>query len=200
MQSAQLKPERSRTYEIGAKWDGFDGDLLLTAALFRTNKSNARTPGLPGDPPTVLEGKQRVDGIEFGATGRITNSWQVVASYTYLDSEILESNTPAEIGNRLGNVPKHSGSLWSTYKLPVGLEIGGGMRYVGTRYTNVTNNRKIEGYWVTDATLAYDLSSQLTLRLNGFNLLNSRYIDQVGGGHFVPGPGRSVLATLSIRS
>ena len=39
----------------------------------------------------------------------------------------------------------------------------------------------------------------LTLRLNAFNLFDKRYADQIGGGHFVPGPGRSVLATLSFR-
>ena len=194
-----LEPERSRTYEVGAKWDGFGGKLLLNMALFRTDKVNARTPGLPGEPATVLEGRQRVDGVELGATGRITDTWTIVASYTYLDSEVRRSNTIAEIGNRLGNVPDHSGSLWTTYELPWGIEVGGGVRYVGKRFTNVTNNREIDPYWVTDATIAYDISRQVTLRLNAFNLFDERYIDQVGGGHFIPGPGRSVLATLSFR-
>jgi catecholate siderophore receptor len=194
-----LKPERSRTFEIGAKYDGFDGKLLVTGALFRTDKINARTPGLPGDPATVLEGRQRVDGVELGVTGRLTRDWQVIAAYTYLDSKVRESNTASEIGNRLANVPTHSGSVWTTYKLPFGLEVGGGVRYVGTRFTNVANTRRIDDYWVTDATLAYDLSRQMTVRLNAFNLFDERYIDQVGGGHFIPGPGRSVLATLSFR-
>ena len=194
-----LKPERSRTYEVGAKWDGFNRKLLLTTALFRTEKMNARTPGLPGEAPTVLEGRQRVDGFELGATGRITKKWDIIASYTYLDSKIVESNIPAEVGNRLGNVPVHSGSLWTTYKLPVGLELGGGVRFVGKRFTNVTNNREVDGYVVADLTAGYDISRDFTLRLNAFNLFDKRFADQIGGGHFVPGPGRSVLATLSIR-
>ena len=192
-----LKPERSRTYEIGAKWDGFGGKLLLTTALFRTEKTNARTPGLPGEPAQVLDGKQRVDGFELGATGRITDRWQVIASYTYLDSEVRDSNTLSEIGNRLGNVPDHSGSFWTLYTLPQGIEIGGGFRYVGTRYTNVANTRKIGDYWVADATLGYDITPKTTLRLNVFNIFDERYIDQVGGGHFVPGAGRSAVATLA---
>ena len=185
---------------MGAKWDGFDGKLLLTTALFRTEKTNARTPGLLGEPATVLAGKQRVDGFEIGATGRITRNWQVIASYTYLDAEVKESNTASEIGNRLQNVPDHSASLWMLYKLPQGIEVGGGVRYVGTRYTNVANTRKIGDYWVADATLGYDISKSMSLRLNVFNIFNERYIDQVGGGHFVPGTGRSALATLSFRS
>lgn len=192
-----LKPERSRTYEVGAKWDGFKGKLLVTGALFRTDKTNARTPGLPGEPATVLEGKQRVDGAELTATGRITRGWSLIGSYTYLDTEVRESNTPAEIGNQLGNVPKHSGSIWSTYKLRGGIEFGGGVRYVGNRYTNVANTRDVGDYWLADATAAYEFRRNTTLRLNVFNLFDKRYIDQVGGGHFVPGTSRSAIATLA---
>lgn len=193
-----LKPERSRTYEVGAKWDGFRGRLLVTSALFRTEKMNARTPGLPGEPATVLNGKQRVDGFEFTAIGKIARGWQLIGSYTYLDTEVRESNTPAELGNRLGNVPKHSGSIWSTYKLRSGIEFGGGVRLVGDRYTNVANSRLVDGYVVADATVAYEFRRNMTLRLNAFNLFDKRYIDQVGGGHFVPGPGRSAIATLAL--
>lgn len=194
-----LKPEKSRTYEVGAKWDSFGGKLLVNGALFRIEKTNARTPGLPGEPAFVLAGEQRVDGIELGATGWITKRWQLIAAYTYLDSEIIESNTPSEIGNRLGNVPEHSGTVWTTYKLPVGLELGGGVRYVGERFTNIANTRRIDDYWLADATLAYELTPSTSLRLNLFNLFDERFIDQVGGGHFVPGPGRSAVATLAFR-
>jgi catecholate siderophore receptor len=194
---AQLEPEESETWEIGAKWEGFAGRLLLNAALFRTDKVNARTDGLPGEPATVLAGNQRVDGFEFGATGWLTESWSIIASYSYLDTEILESNDPAEVGNHLRNVPDHSGTVWSVYELPGGFEFGGGVRYVGERYTNETNARRIEPYWVADATVAYEFMSGTTIRLNVFNLFDERYIDQVGGGHFVPGPGRSAIATVA---
>jgi catecholate siderophore receptor len=194
---AALKPEKSRTYEIGAKWEGFGGRLLLNTALFRTEKINARTPGLPGEPATVLDGKQRVDGFELGITGKLTESWSIIGSYSYLDTEVRESNTPTEIGNRLGNVPDHSGSLWTVYELPFGLELGGGVRYVGTRYTNVANTRWIDDYWVADATVAYQFEGGVSVRVNVFNLFDERFIDQVGGGHFVPGPGRSAIATVA---
>lgn len=194
---AALDPEKSRTYEIGAKWEGYGGRLLLNAAVFRTDKANARTDGLPGEPATVLAGKQRVDGIELGVTGKLAANWSVIGSYSYIDSEMRESNDPAELGNRLRNVPDHSATLWTVYELPVGLEIGGGLRYVGTRYTNEANNRETGDYVTVDATLAYDLAPGTSLRLNVFNVFDERYIDQVGGGHFVPGPGRSAIATVA---
>ena len=196
---AALEPEKSETYEIGAKWEGFGGRLLLNAAVFRTDKVNARTDGLPGEPDIVLAGKQRVEGFEIGATGKLTEKWSIIASYSYLDTEIRESNDPLEVGHHLRNVPDHSGSLWSVYELPGGFEIGGGVRYVGERYTNETNTRRIEPYWVADATVAYEFTSGTTLRLNVYNLFDERFIDQVGGGHFVPGPGRSAVATVAFK-
>ena len=168
---------------------------------FRTTKMNARTPGLPGEPATVLEGKQRVDGFEFGATGRIT---QRVGRDRQLhlsrQRDCRARTTATEIGNRLPNVPVHSGSLWTTYKLPVGRR-GRRRRPLRrrARYTNVANVRRVEAYFVADATVGYEFARDFTLRLNAFNLFDKRYADQISGGHFVPGPGRSVLATLSIR-
>ena len=145
----------------------------------------------------VLDGKQRVDGFEFGATGRITEDWQVIGSYTYLDSEVRDSNTATEVGNRLGNVPKHSGSLWTLYTLPQGIEIGGGVRYVSSRYTNVSNTRKVGDYWLADATIGYNINAKTTLRVNVFNIFDERYADALSGGHFIPGAGRSAVATLA---
>jgi catecholate siderophore receptor len=51
---------------------------------------------------------------------------------------------------------------------------------------------------VIDAMAAYRVSEQLTMRVNGLNIANERYIDRVGGGHFIPGPGRSVMLTADI--
>src|SRR5690606_4232633 len=68
-----LDPEENRSLELGTKWELLDRRLLLTAALFRTEKTNARTQD-PDDPNDllVLEGEQRVQGVELGLAGNIT--------------------------------------------------------------------------------------------------------------------------------
>ena len=81
--SDTLEPEKTYTLEAGTKWDLFDARLLLTGAVFRVEKTNARTPGLSGEPLIVLNGRQRVDGIELGATGNFTRNWSVLAAYTF---------------------------------------------------------------------------------------------------------------------
>lgn len=194
-----LEPEKSRGYELGTKWDLFGERLSLTAAVFRTEKTNARTPGInPGDPATVLEGEQRVSGFELGVSGQLTDRWSSFFGYTYMESEILESNTAAEVGNELANTPDHSLSLWTTYRLPWGLETGGGVQYVGDRFNNTTNTRVAPGYWLFDAMAAWRWNSRFALRLNVNNLADERYIDRVGGGHFIPGASRSVSLTTDI--
>ena len=197
--TAALEPETTRSIEAGTKWDLFGARLGVNSAVFRTTKTNARTPGInAGDPPTVLEGEHIVSGVELGATGSVTTRWQVFGGYTFMDSEITRSNNAAEVGREFGNTPNHSFSLWSTYDLPLGVEIGGGAQFVGDRFNGNTGARTAPAYWIADAMAAYRVTGQMTLRVNGLNLTNERYIDRIGGGHFVPGPGRSVMLTADV--
>jgi catecholate siderophore receptor len=194
--TVDLPPEKSFSIEAGTKWDLLQRRLGLSAAVFRTEKVNARTPGInPGDPPTVLDGKLRVDGIELGATGAPAEGWSLFAGYTFMASEVTESNNPAEVGNEFGNTPRHSLTVWSSHALTSRFEAGGGLRYVGDRYNNNTATRLAPGYWLVDAMASYRVNDLLTLRLNANNLGNASYIDRIGGGHFVPGDGRTAMLT-----
>ena len=99
----------------------------------------------------MLDGRSRVDGIALGASGNITPEWTIFANYTYLDSKVLQSvsdfclaspGAPAaptaprspirRRGDRLIQTPQHSGSLFTTYRLPFGLEVGYGLTYQGS--------------------------------------------------------------------
>jgi catecholate siderophore receptor len=78
-----LEPEKSRTFELGTKWDLLDKKLSVNAAIFRTEKTNARTASLvPDDPERVLDGEHVVQGIVLGFAGRITQNWSVFGGYT----------------------------------------------------------------------------------------------------------------------
>ena len=195
-----IDPEKTYTVEAGSKWDLFEGRLLLTGAVFRVDKTNARTPGLgPNEPPQVLQGQQRVSGMEMSASGSFTRSWQVLAGYTFLASRTVDSNTPAEIGKELVNTPRNSFNLWTTYDLPRGFSLGGGLRFVGRRFGNTTNTRWVDSYWTFDAMASFPLSKHLDLRLNLYNLTDTYYFDRIGGGHLIPGPSRSATLSTSFR-
>lgn len=193
-------PEETRTLELGTKWDLLDEKLALTAAVFRTVKSNARTTD-PADPTIVsLTGEQQVQGFELGFSGAITDNWRLIGGYTWLDSEVKQSAVAAEVGSEVSNTPQHSFSLWSMHELPYGIQFGIGAQYTGSRYNNNNADTRQEAgdYVVVDAMLNYRVNDHLSLRLNGYNLFDEDYIDRVGGGHFVPGAGRSFALTATL--
>jgi catecholate siderophore receptor len=195
-----IDPEKTYTLEAGSKWDLVSGRILLSGAVFRVDKTDARTPGvLPGDPPQVLEGRQRVKGAELSMTGNITTAWQVLAGYTFLLSKTVDSNNIAEIGKELVNTPRNSFNLWTTYKTSSGLQFGGGSRFVGRRFGNTINTRFVDAYWTFDVMASYPLTNHIDLKLNLTNLTDKYYFDRLGGGHVVPGPGRAAIFGTSFR-
>ena len=198
-------PEQTVAYELGTKWNVAD-NLLVSAALFRTDKTNARTPAAGGgDLLNVLDGEQRVEGFEVGAMGSLTPEWKLYTSYTFMDSEVLSSNNPWEVGSRLGGTPEHTFNLWSDYAVTSQWSIGGGMEYVADQVNNVASEPgarrrqvEIDSYTLLHASTAYRFNEELQLRINGFNLADKEYISQLaeGGAQGIPGPGRHVIATL----
>ncbi len=190
-----VPPEQTDSYEVGVKWDAFQSRLSLGAALFRTEKTNARTPGIdPNDPPIVLEGRERVDGIELSAAGRLTRQWDVFAGLSLMESEVLASNDAGLEGIELGLTPTTSFNLWSTYRLPGGVTLGGGAQYMDSVPRNTSAGaEEIPSYWLVNAMASYQVNDALTLRLNATNLTDERYIDRVGGGHHIPGQARQFL-------
>ncbi|MGE0624352.1 MAG: TonB-dependent receptor [Pseudomonadales bacterium] len=194
-----LDPEENRAFELGTKWEIFDRRLLLTGAVFHMEKTNARTQD-PNDPDDVLvlEGEQRVRGLELGIAGEVLPRVNVYAGYTFLDTEILESKDPAEVGKELGNAPRNTFSWWSTWDVTGRLQLGAGAQFVDDRYNSLTNTRTAPAYWTFEASASYRLSEILSLRLNVQNLTDEEYIDYVGGGHFIPGAGRMVLLSSTI--
>ena len=69
-------PEKDRTFEVGGKCSVLDGLLSLTAAVFNTEKTNARITDPLNPALQSLAGTERVNGFEFGAQGRITENWE----------------------------------------------------------------------------------------------------------------------------
>lgn len=198
--SAALPPERSRNLEVGTKWDLRSG-LFATVAAFRTEKTNAKTTDATTG-ATVLAGDQQVSGVEFSVAGNVTSRWDVFGGLSMMDGTIKESAVAAEIDRRLSYVPELSFNVWSTYRLPIDLTLGGGAQFTGGYFFNNTNAlttanataiQRLTRYWLFNAVAAYEVNRHFGLQVNATNLANTRYVDRGYSGHFIPGPGRAVL-------
>jgi catecholate siderophore receptor len=199
--NVSLDPEKTRSYEVGVKADVLDQRLSLTAAVFRIEKTNMRVANDPSLPTAqqfqVLDGLARVDGFEIGAVGKLTDQWQVFTGYSYLDSEIVQSNNAAEVGSWLPNTPRHNFTLWTTYDLTPRWTVGGGATHQSMAYVNTVNTSFVPAYWKFDAMVAYKVDDRSTIQLNVYNITDQLYYAQYYGGHAVPASGR--WASLSWR-
>ena len=197
-----MDPQKARTLEAGTKWNLFNESLLLTGAVFRTWVSNEVYAEDDGTYSQI--GKKRVTGVELTATGQITPDWNVIASYTHQKTEITEGAATAQDGSStLPYAPKDGASLWSTYRTPVGLTIGGGARYTGTvkRQSKLSQTPyEIPSYWVFDAVVTYKIDDHADVQVNAFNLFDKKYMTSLNylGYRYQPGLERSVRATLNV--
>jgi catecholate siderophore receptor len=193
-------PEKNRIFEVGAKLEFLEGALNFQTAVFRIEKTNARTIN-PDDPtgPNILTGKQRSQGFEVGLTGRLFPGLNVLGAYTYLDTEILKDNPITNVGNEIANVPEHSATLWTTYDFLEKWQIGGGPIYIGSRYSNNANANRIPGFIRWDSTIAYQITRNIQLRLNAINLTNQLYFDSLAASKAVPAAGRTFISSASFK-
>jgi catecholate siderophore receptor len=195
-----LAPEENRTFEFGTKWNLLANRLLLQAAIFREEKTNARVPDPTNSQFNILAGDQRVDGGEIELAGQLTEAWQVTASYTYLDGKTVKTvaGGPA-LNSPLFNVPQNSVALWTTYQLPFRVQVGAGLNSISKRYASTTTKpfTSVPGYTTLDAMIKWQASDHIRLQVNIDNLTDKDYIDQVHGFHAVPGEGRAAMFTLA---
>ena len=206
--TANLPPEKNRTYEAGTKWDLPHERLSLRAAFFRTEKLNAREPDPTNSLLNVLAGNQRVNGLEADVRARLTSRWDLMASYANLDGRVVSSNYyPAAIGAQLANVPRNTFNFWSNYRMPRRWQTGFGGNYVSTRTASSTVPldpvtglvKEVPGYWVFNAMARHPLSEHVDLQVNVYNIANRYYYDELHPAHIVLGPGRSALASLRFK-
>lgn len=205
------RPVRSYNYEIGAKLDLFDGALSTAIAAFRGEKRNVPVVGRPvaavgGLPANSLQGYHKlvVQGVELSVTGQITPDWNIFGGVLVMDSKrkisdametALGFGNPGDYslafpasglsGDRLAFTPNVSATLWTSYRLPFGLTVGGGVQHVGSRYLGRPDDAlrvipngifgKLPAYTVFNGMLGYDLTDNIDLRLNVDNIANKKY-------------------------
>jgi iron complex outermembrane receptor protein len=175
-----LPPETSTAWEVGAKFDLFDG-ITANLSLFDIHKRNVMYSEIVGD-ETVAKtaGRVRSQGVEMDIAGALTSNMNVIASYSYTDAKVLED--PAYAGKPMPNVPRHTGSVFLTYdirNMPGGntLTLGGGGHGVNRRSATNGADYYLPGYFVADAFAAYKMKLQypVTLQLNVKNLFDKTW-------------------------
>lgn len=138
-QTANTKPEGSVNYELGAKLDSADKRFTTRLALFYAIKNNERNRD-PDSAATqnLLSGKRHAAGFEIDATGQLTKEWDVYGSYAFTPIARIDKGAPGSVagvgegeGTRSSLTPKHSGTVWTIYKITPQFRVGGGLNFRG---------------------------------------------------------------------
>jgi catecholate siderophore receptor len=199
--TADLGPVKATTYEVGGKSSVLDGGLLLTGALFRTEVDNAQTNDPDNPTITILNGNQRVQGFELGASGHVTRQLELDAGYTYLDGQTIASGTAAYIGKEIPNLAHNALNVWAEYHITPAWELGFGGNYLDHRFADSGNTANVPSYVVWNGMLGYRINPRLKLQLNAANIFNKLYYDGVyytsaSENHVIPGAGRTVKLSV----
>ena len=199
-------PEKNKAIEIGNKWELFDRHLLVTGALFQTEKENARESqnitaatataacpypaGTTGTVPCISAGAAyRIRGIDLEVGGKITPKWSVFGGLVLMQSEVTKSLVaPADpllyssnVGLPLANIAHQSFSLLSKYQLNDTWELGGQAVYRSKIYGGTllaaNEGTSLPSYWRFDAFTEARINNNWRVKLFVNNIFNKLYYD-----------------------
>jgi catecholate siderophore receptor len=173
-QTRGLEPEELENHEIGAKWDVMPL-LSLTVAAYELHRTNTRAndPANPGR--FVLTGEQRSQGIELGASGQITDNWQILGGYAFQDAKVVAGTTAARPGARVPLVPEHTVSLWNRYNFTERWGAGLGVLHQTKVYASIDNTVTLPSFTRVDAALFYTFADNFRAQVNIENLFDATY-------------------------
>lgn len=208
------KPETSQNFEIGTKWNLMDDKLLFTAAAFRTTKKDvmeaAPTNAGYDSAGAFNTGKNRVQGVEFGLVGNVTEKFTVQAGLAIMKSKVLQSVAPANIGHPLSNFADRSVTVQGKYQITPDLSFGVTARYESSRCggqpdtgagftTGGQCSQPVPAFTVYDLFASYRLNKHVDFRLNVQNVTDKDYYTAVyrSGAFLYKGDGRAARVTMN---
>ncbi len=171
--------------------------LWLTTSFFRIDQTNA---------PTLLsgstqyygdEGKTYSQGVEFSASGNITENWSAYLAYAYID---YYDKTK---GVRFDRFPPHAVSFWTSYKAPwfydVVFGVGGRWRHSwemtfrgGQLDAAYRDQAQVNSLLTFDASVEVPIGEKGSIGLALKNIFNSRGIESARNLQAFPNDARTL--------
>jgi len=157
-----LKPSTGKQVEAGIRYQPPGKNASYTASVFDIVRKNVTTPAPLAPNELIQTGEVKSRGLELEARTDLTRNLSIIAQYTYLDTEITQSNE-GDRGLSQQGAPKHNASVWGKYAFTVGDSTRAfaalGLRYMGKarsvqdrRNTNIIN----PSFALLDAAVGFD--------------------------------------------
>lgn len=195
------QPEFSRQKEAGFKFE-FGGGLSGSAAVFDIDRWDV--PVVDNFLIPVGTSRERSQGAETDFIWQPNASLKVLASYAFVDAELVEANQLALPGSQRIGVPKHSGRLWLNYEFdaaPIkGWSVGLGLYSASEAAVNLANTFFTDPYVTVDAKIAYT-TDNFTVTASAKNITDELYFvpHQYLGGRVARGEPQAFYLTVTHR-
>ena len=162
-----LKPERSRSYELGALWQ-VGPETSLDVAFYQTWLKDA----IASSPPTYVPlniARAKVTGVEAVLAHRFNDQWSGKTTLDIRSSKNEETDKYIPYRDRL----KATAELLFTPTEK--LELSGKLLYGAKRYADAANTVELPSYVTFDISMIYTLDEQSQIRLAVENVLDREY-------------------------
>lgn len=177
------------------------GSLWLAATLFRIDQTNApiaMTDTVSGEGYYADDGKTYSQGVEFSASGDITDRWSLYLAYAYIDYYDKTN------GLRFDRVPPHAVSLWTNYRVQA---LGDTVLGFGARWRDAWmmtfrggpagDDQIVKSLLTFDLTADVPITDTISLGLAVRNIFDTRGIESARNLQAFANDGRTFELTLS---
>ena len=185
---AALDPDLYQSREFGVKIT-ISKNLSFAAAYFDSEQTIA-TRDTSGEGAEII-GLQ-VDGLEIELKGKVNDKMNIVIGFSSMDGKTSSGGEPREI-------PEHTLSLFSTYKVSEKFEWAFGITQQGE--SNISNNKPeliLPEYTRVDFGAYYKIAEGLSIQMNIENLTDELYFPHSHSTHQAS-VGEPFNARISIR-
>ncbi|MGB3389882.1 MAG: TonB-dependent receptor [Pseudaminobacter sp.] len=180
-----LKPETSRSYEVGLNWQA-TARTSLDMALYHTRVKDQINwaPVAPGSfmwHPDNVE-QVEITGFEAALAHQFNDQW---SGSLGIDIRQPLNKSSGTHGKYVAHADRFKAIAGLAYKPTEQLELSASVIYGRARYADVANNTKLPDYVTADFTALYALDDRSQFKLSVANLFDEQY--ETKKGFWAPG-------------
>ena len=184
-----FKPATGDQIEAGVKYLIPGTNIQTAFAGFDINQSNILIPDAGNLAFQTAGGAVRSTGFEAEATANLAPGTNLTIAYTHVDIRFVNSVSATGqsiAGNRVSGIPSDTYASFLTYAFPPssalrGLQIGGGIRFIGSSFADDQNTVRNTAVTLYDALVAYDFAALdpkykgFRAQINAYNIFDRNY-------------------------
>lgn len=162
-----LKPEKSRSYELGVNWRPTER-TTLDVAFYQTWLSDA----IASNPPAYIPfnvARAKVTGIEASLSHQFSDRWSAKASIDY------RSPKNEDNGRYIPYRDRFKATAGLGFAATDSLDLTARLLYGAARYADAANTVKLPDYVTVDFAANYTFDAQSSLKFSVENLFDEQY-------------------------